>query len=283
MVEGITCYERDETLCEDGMCLRLGCRLRNDRLSAQQREPVDREAIARVIRRAMIDNPTGGTFEERDEQRKKIADEYAAAYYGDPALLPAQAVNVREPVVRVEKLKWRDHSFGDDVLLITSRDDYRITKDSTCEWPYILRPFVSGASNYQTIDEAKSAAQADYEQRIMAAIEITRSDHTSKSTAARTDAGKTGVTAGETATNSDGGSPGPSPLAVKPGSSDPASGRSQPSPDVNVDELLLRLDASQKACFDAGLHIAAMDIQSARAFLARYKIERLDRLASGRR
>jgi len=39
MVEGITCYERDETLCEDGMCLRCGCRLRNDRLSAQQREP----------------------------------------------------------------------------------------------------------------------------------------------------------------------------------------------------------------------------------------------------
>jgi hypothetical protein len=34
MTEGITCYERDEDLCEDQMCLRTGCRLRNERLSA---------------------------------------------------------------------------------------------------------------------------------------------------------------------------------------------------------------------------------------------------------
>jgi hypothetical protein len=34
MTEGMTCYERDETLCEDGMCLRTGCRLRNQRLAA---------------------------------------------------------------------------------------------------------------------------------------------------------------------------------------------------------------------------------------------------------
>lgn len=118
--------------------------------------------------------------------------------------------------------------------------------------------------------------------RIMAAIEITRSDHTSKSTAARTDAGKTGVTAGETATTSDGGSPGPSPLAVKPGSSDPASGRSQPSPNVSVGEL---------ADFIGQLDILSIFVNSddetaeiARAMLARYRIERLDRLASsGRR
>lgn len=38
-------------------------------------------------------------------------------------------------------------------------------------------------------------------------------------------------------TNYDGGSPGPSPLAVTRTSSDPVSGRSQPSPDVSVDEL----------------------------------------------
>ncbi len=30
MTEGMTCYERDETLCEDQMCLRTGCRLRNE-------------------------------------------------------------------------------------------------------------------------------------------------------------------------------------------------------------------------------------------------------------
>jgi hypothetical protein len=31
MAEGVTCYERDEQLCEDGMCLRCGCRLRKAR------------------------------------------------------------------------------------------------------------------------------------------------------------------------------------------------------------------------------------------------------------
>jgi hypothetical protein len=36
MAEGMTCYERDEELCEDGMCLRTGCRLRNARLSTDR-------------------------------------------------------------------------------------------------------------------------------------------------------------------------------------------------------------------------------------------------------
>jgi hypothetical protein len=31
MADGMTCYERDETFCEDQMCLRTGCRLRNKR------------------------------------------------------------------------------------------------------------------------------------------------------------------------------------------------------------------------------------------------------------
>lgn len=33
MTECITCYEQDEQLCEDQMCLRTGCRLRNKRLT----------------------------------------------------------------------------------------------------------------------------------------------------------------------------------------------------------------------------------------------------------
>lgn len=37
------------------------------------------------------------------------------------------------------------------------------------------------------------------------------------------------------------------------------------------DDLLERLEASQKACFDTGQHIAAMDIQSARAEIARLR------------
>lgn len=33
MADGMTCYERDETFCEDQMCLRTGCRIRNKRLT----------------------------------------------------------------------------------------------------------------------------------------------------------------------------------------------------------------------------------------------------------
>jgi hypothetical protein len=36
MTEGMTCYERDETLCEDQMCLRTGCRLLNAALEPIQ-------------------------------------------------------------------------------------------------------------------------------------------------------------------------------------------------------------------------------------------------------
>lgn len=34
MTEGTTCYERDEVACDDQMCLRTGCRIRNDRFTS---------------------------------------------------------------------------------------------------------------------------------------------------------------------------------------------------------------------------------------------------------
>lgn len=89
-------------------------------------------------------------------------------------------------------------------------------------------------------------------------------DHNDAEAIARTtdpDVGKTDMTAGETATFSDGGSLGPSPLAVVQPPSDPASGRSQPSPDVSVDEL---------EAFIGSLEPDSMAV--ARALLARYKI-----------
>lgn len=43
MSEVMTCYERDDILCEDGMCLRTGCRLRNKRLDAERQgwQPIE--------------------------------------------------------------------------------------------------------------------------------------------------------------------------------------------------------------------------------------------------
>lgn len=74
-------------------------------------------------------------------------------------------------------------------------------------------------------------------------------------------------------------------VSTSPHREDAAGIKPGPSGSIaDVSVLLARLDAAQKACFDAGLHIAAFDIQDARALLARFRIERLDRLASsGRR
>lgn len=71
----------------------------------------------------------------------------------------------------VKPLEWRDHSFDGSTLWIarTPFDDYRITKEDA-EWPYVVRPFRTPQSNYQTIEEAKADCEADYEQRIRAAI-----------------------------------------------------------------------------------------------------------------
>lgn len=143
--------------------------------------------------------------------------------------------------MKVRELEWRGPVDAFPTTIWEAKTPfghYVIEEVSASDSPAYEVRFAGGhvISVKDGLNDAKAAAQADYEQRIRSAIEITRSDHTSKSTAARTDAGKTGVTAGETATTSDGGSPGPSPLAVKQTSSDPASGRSQPSPDVSVDE-----------------------------------------------
>lgn len=74
--------------------------------------------------------------------------------------------------VGVKPLDWRDHSFEQSVLHIGygAFEDYRITKEDYPEWPFVLRPFISGQSNYQTLDEARAAAETDYEKRIRSAL-----------------------------------------------------------------------------------------------------------------
>jgi len=54
MAEGMTCYERDETFCEDQMCLRTGCRVRNA-LGATPPVRGDREAIIALVAKSMRD------------------------------------------------------------------------------------------------------------------------------------------------------------------------------------------------------------------------------------
>jgi len=48
MSDAMTCYEQDEKRCEDPMCLRVGCRLRNNRI-ASTISPQAIEAGARAM------------------------------------------------------------------------------------------------------------------------------------------------------------------------------------------------------------------------------------------
>lgn len=193
MTEGITCYEQDETLCEDGMCLRCGCRLRNDRLSAQQ----------------------------------------------------------REPVVRVSQLLWGEpylNEIGESAISAHSSCGRYIASDHG--W------FLCGLTQWneaENMDAAKSAAQADYEQRIMAAIEIApQSDR----------------------------QPLPGQKQISETGKELPENEEQPmnNADVSVGEL-----AGFFATEFPPLMTMSTQIEVARALLARYRIERLDRLASGRR
>lgn len=134
MVEGITCYERDETLCEDGMCLRLGCRLRNDRLSAQQREPV-----VRVKELEWADADEGMCTKWR-----------ACALGGHYELV---ALDGDGGGLAVNFYWGRPLSFW----FIQGEPD---------EWG------PTGPKMFPTLDEAKAAAQRDYEVRILSALDM---------------------------------------------------------------------------------------------------------------
>lgn len=86
MSEGITCYERDEALCEDGMCLRTGCRLRNKRLEEERKivksdKPKIPTWSADYIRdlservyRASLEHPSGGGAGAVSRMLKKDGD-----------------------------------------------------------------------------------------------------------------------------------------------------------------------------------------------------------------
>lgn len=81
-----TCYT-----CYTDQAAFIATRLSTILASLQGEDAVER--VAAVIRRAMLDNPTGGTSEERAAKRKVIATEYAAAYVADctTGLVPDEA------------------------------------------------------------------------------------------------------------------------------------------------------------------------------------------------
>lgn len=57
MSEGMTCYERDETLCEDQMCLRTGCKMRNERLAQYSSETNRDPEVVAAVQEALMRHP----------------------------------------------------------------------------------------------------------------------------------------------------------------------------------------------------------------------------------
>lgn len=92
-------------------------------------------------------------------------DVYRAMISAAPA-----APNGWQPIVK--PLEWKDLSYDDSVLHKASWGEYSIIKDDSYEWPYMLRPFIAGPSNFRTLEDAKAAVQADYERRILSALSL---------------------------------------------------------------------------------------------------------------
>lgn len=120
-------------------------------------------------------------IDRRDEAkanagRCRSTDEEAACRYLEEAILHGDAINAfralpaQAHVVKVKPLEWRrnekshlDCTYVDNFGLFQIADDENVTllwagQDTTC-------------APYASLEDAKAAAQADYEARILAAIE----------------------------------------------------------------------------------------------------------------
>jgi hypothetical protein len=85
-----------------------------------------------------------------------------------------RSVTVAAPPLRVKALEWErswDEDGNDWLEAGSPFHAYTITFTPRSNLPYVLRPFgLNLDSNYATMDDAKSAAQAHYEQRIRSAL-----------------------------------------------------------------------------------------------------------------
>lgn len=107
-----------------------------------------------------IDNEHDVWFDDCEGGTKYIRADLASP-------VPADA---GEPCVKA--LEWRDLSYKalDMVASHPFCGEYHVTEEREHEWPFVVRPFLTSQSNYQTFDEAKAACEADYEARIRSAL-----------------------------------------------------------------------------------------------------------------
>jgi hypothetical protein len=105
----------------------------------------------------------------RAERYAQIITAYLAALSQNPGTSNTSGEAVG---VRVKPLRWLDVGTPSELDLIahTPFDTFQISRDDTCEWPIVLRPFITSQSNYQTVEEAKAAAEAEFERRILSTL-----------------------------------------------------------------------------------------------------------------
>lgn len=180
----------------------------------------------------------------------------------------------REPVVRVKELRWYPvdnrpatraealSAIGLYIVADLSGDGrFAVGLDNGACAAFLLDEAGDKQLRYATLDEAKSAAQADYEQRIRAAIEIApQSDR----------------------------QPSPGQKQISETGKELLKNTEQPmnNADVSVGELALlgSIAKAMRAEHDAGDgHFSTAEVEFMERHVARFRIERLDRLASGRR
>lgn len=73
----------------------------------------------------------------------------------------------------VKPLEWRDLTYEGPPEFLAHHPfgRYTITREEGySEWPWVVRPFLTAGSNFQTLADAKSEAEADYIGRVLSAL-----------------------------------------------------------------------------------------------------------------
>ena len=74
--------------------------------------------------------------------------------------------------MQVKPLEWLDMTYGMQPHW-TARYPFGvfdIRHEADQAWPWVVRPFITEQSNYKTLEEAKAAAETEYEARIRSAL-----------------------------------------------------------------------------------------------------------------
>lgn len=130
---------------------------------------------------AWVMNGKGENWEERDRITfdRETAKEYAKRpqWTVQPLIKALSHTPAPQPgwAVKVKQIDWRNMTYNgvEEWIGHCALSKSFTIKDegSQPEYRFVVRPFLSDRTSFPTADEAKAAAQADYERRILSALE----------------------------------------------------------------------------------------------------------------